>query len=1103
MNKKFINVFMIGAATLATLGTVTSCKDYDDDIKDLQEQIDVSGVDLSAEVAKLQGLLDTNKTACEKADAELADAIKNATNDANGFAEIQAAEAKKAAVDASKALIEQAIEDLKNGELQAAQSKADAAYSLAEQAKTAAASNKAELEKLSSALGETNTNLRSALDKIAEANDKLAATNAELAAVKSDLAAANQQVQDNKAKLSALETSLNSLKESNDKAHKALSDKDDVLKGLIDANQTDIKKIVEVTIPAIDTRLKTAEGTIAQHTTDISTNAGNIQTNKDDIKAIQDDIRDVVKKDIRSNADAIRILKSDVLKINSYLDILNENLNNLITGLIFQDEQLELVQAKVVADVNKTGLNIQCSELSGTKTVVIFPYKGAAGAQKNLIVDKWNVERLAGPVYYTINPTNVNFTDKANINLENSLMAAPVNIEISAPEISTRKSPITRVAAEGEAKAPANGLYQSAITNKDVLRDSKHAGFANSYALFTRYNQKDKEGKVTTKSVYSKYALNINVVDAGIQSDPSLQPVGADQSHPVVCDARFTTDFGKDMTGTFKLTPENTEFGKTGATPKVYRKYVEVVAISNSRNEAQTGTTLANLKKAIEAANPGILNTVFEEDTEGFDQITVTIPDASGAYNFIGSTVTFRYFIQNYNGTIYSKDIKVMFAKTLFEEAEVTIEHTPYKNGVNDLLNGLKPESKTDFQTEANCIVVPASNKLWYEKTSKIEIEALGTDYCKIKNIEFRTDEKTNSPKWINETPIATINMNEGKKADVSSLILNNVKKIKNMVFTYDPAVNKVEKEYTFEMRSYDLNGNLISKLPIKFTMKYPNHHLALIKPNPAFFTPYNKDMKEAKDLNGQTLTAWANKHNPTTDPNVFNATYNIIAAFNTPWYDANDGCVMSFDYTDKKDYEQTNSKNKQYKPINTWRRNYVADATDYTMEVPAIAAKYQKEHEYTLQLAVECFGVPSLWYAPYEFKVVFKSAIAWADFKWKKDLYEIEYPNKSMTIGDAEIKSDDPSTSVADDITYFGSNRDERIKNTSVKLKDTQFASLFKTITVATDGSGILIETAETIPGGVGAITTDAVTFTFSVEDYYGNVRDYDFNVKVKENKQ
>lgn len=1102
MNKKFISVFMIGAATLATLGTVTSCKDYDDDIKDLQEQIDGTGVDLSAEVAKLQGLLDTNKAASEKAEAELADAIKNATNDANGYAEIQAAEAKKAAVDASAALIAQAIEDLENGKLQAAQSKADAAYSLAEQASAAAASNKGEIEKLATALGETNANLKSALDKIAETNDKLAATNKELSDVKKELADADKQIQDNKAKLSTLESSLTSLQESNEKAHKALSDKDDELKGLIEKNQADIKKIVEETIPAIDTRLKTAEGTIAQHTTDISANKNDIQTNKNEIEAIKKDITDNVKKDIQNNANDINVLKGEVAKINDKLDFLNKNFNNLITGLIFQDEQLEIVQAQVVNNVNPTGISGTFTETSGAKTLVWFPYKNAANAKNDLVVGMWNVERLAGPVYYTINPTNVNFSNNAQIFLENSLQAAPVKVKMSDPEASTRKSPITRAA---EDKSPANGLYQSVITNEDLLRSAAHPGFANSYALFASYKQFDEAGKVTTKKVYSQYALNINVTNAGVQDNPVVEPVGAEGGPQSVCDARFITNFGEPMTGTLKLKPQNTEFGKTGATAKVYRKYVEVVGVSNDHNIAQTGTTLNNLKKAINDANKGILNTVFEEDTPGFDEITVTIPDMAGTYNFVGSTVEFRYFIQNYNGTIYAKNIKVMFTKTLFEEDGMDIEHTPYQSNVNTMLNGLAAASKTDFQIEANCIKVAASNKLWYEKTAKVEIKAiadLSGDYCKVKTIDFYTDENSANSKWIAQTPVYTVPMNDAVSASVSGMLTNKVKTIKNMIITYDPANIKVEKEYTFEMYSYDSNGNLISKLPIKFTMKYPNHHLDLIKPNPAFFTPYNKDMKAAKDLEGRTLTAWANHHKPSGTS--YNATYNVIAAFNAPRRNA-DGCVMSFDYTNKDDYEKANSKFKDYKPINAWRLNYATNELDYTMEVPAKAVEYQKEHEYTLQLAVECFGVKSLWYAPYEFKVVFKSNIAWADFKWKNDLYEIEYPNKSLTIGDDEIISDDPSTSPEDDITYFGASRNECIKNTSVKLKDTQFASLFKTIEVASDGSGIKIETAETVPGGVGSIgtETDAVTFTFTVEDYYGNKLDYDFKVKVKENKK
>lgn len=40
MNKKYFSVLLMGAMTVATVGTVTSCKDYDDDISNLQKQID-------------------------------------------------------------------------------------------------------------------------------------------------------------------------------------------------------------------------------------------------------------------------------------------------------------------------------------------------------------------------------------------------------------------------------------------------------------------------------------------------------------------------------------------------------------------------------------------------------------------------------------------------------------------------------------------------------------------------------------------------------------------------------------------------------------------------------------------------------------------------------------------------------------------------------------------------------------------------------------------------------------------------------------------------------------------------------------------------------
>ncbi len=40
MNKKFLSVILFSALMVGTAGTFTSCKDYDDDIKDLQGQLD-------------------------------------------------------------------------------------------------------------------------------------------------------------------------------------------------------------------------------------------------------------------------------------------------------------------------------------------------------------------------------------------------------------------------------------------------------------------------------------------------------------------------------------------------------------------------------------------------------------------------------------------------------------------------------------------------------------------------------------------------------------------------------------------------------------------------------------------------------------------------------------------------------------------------------------------------------------------------------------------------------------------------------------------------------------------------------------------------------
>ena len=57
MNKKFLSVILFSALMVGTAGTFTSCKDYDDDISNLQTQVD----GIKADLAALQAKVDAGK----------------------------------------------------------------------------------------------------------------------------------------------------------------------------------------------------------------------------------------------------------------------------------------------------------------------------------------------------------------------------------------------------------------------------------------------------------------------------------------------------------------------------------------------------------------------------------------------------------------------------------------------------------------------------------------------------------------------------------------------------------------------------------------------------------------------------------------------------------------------------------------------------------------------------------------------------------------------------------------------------------------------------------------------------------------------------------
>ena len=181
MKRKLFSAILFGALLTASTSGLTSCKDYDDDISNLQGQIDklATADQLSAKVSEMQTAIAAAQTAAEgKAAAAqtVADAAKTAAKDATTTAEAAATAANAAS---------QAVKDLEakgatKAELEAAAKAAEEAVKAIE---AAHATDKAAIE---AAIDESNKTLQAEIKANAE---KLTALDKRLKAVEDKLAA--------------------------------------------------------------------------------------------------------------------------------------------------------------------------------------------------------------------------------------------------------------------------------------------------------------------------------------------------------------------------------------------------------------------------------------------------------------------------------------------------------------------------------------------------------------------------------------------------------------------------------------------------------------------------------------------------------------------------------------------------------------------------------------------------------------------------------------------------------------------------------------------------------------------------------------------------
>ena len=325
MNKKFLSVALFGALMATSIGTFTSCKDYDDDINGLQEQVDKNESAISA----LQTQLTTLQTAAAAAQST-ADAAKKAAEEARAAAATAqaAGDAAKADAATAKAKAEEAI-------AAAAKAKADAI----EEAKKEVAALKTLMEN-SLALKVNSSDFKTALEAV---NAEIEGIQTGLSTLQGTVAGIEGRVVENTAAIKNaqdvitnliaanidLDTQLKALKLYAEATHDLATDnKEDIAaaQAEIVAAKADIKKLWDQ-LTADKQELKDL---IGANTSVIEHLGANLKATNTSIEKLKSDIdSDLanVKKDIKQ-------IQDDIVSINEKIIDINGNLANLHTLIV-------------------------------------------------------------------------------------------------------------------------------------------------------------------------------------------------------------------------------------------------------------------------------------------------------------------------------------------------------------------------------------------------------------------------------------------------------------------------------------------------------------------------------------------------------------------------------------------------------------------------------------------------------------------------------------------------------------------------------------------------------------------------------------------------
>lgn len=1083
MKRKFISAMLFGALLIAPATTFVGCADYDDDIENLQDQITNNATTLDQLTKEKIQNVETEIESLKAANKQLQEALDKAKSEGTDADAATLAAAQKLVEDAQAQLqaaldavngditgINGKISDLdarllaQDGRLKSvesllaadgkltlaindAQALAEKAYNLAEQTAATAEANKQAIKDAADNLKSIKESLEGQIntlsDKVNDLSKELAKQNADITGqisslksqledAKNDISANGDKILANKQKIDEIVGQLTELQnqvaknklavetlESNylSKVNELVAGQNGLktsIEGLKSANET-----INQRLESAEGRLDTIEDLIAslakssdvtssidQLRQEIEAKIGKLnEEGKDDTVA---SLIAGINTSITSIQGDITRIDGEITRIDGLIDVLFTDLSNLVTSLEIQDNTFDAVWGKV------TAANVAGFAKDDTKRLVCFPE--ASNRKATRAFDEYTVEDVSGDMYLTINPTDIDF-DNLKVDLRNSLDEKSTAYTLTRAEVAEGHL-ITR------ATKAQNGLYHFRYKCGNTKPSAEPQASNVAYAATVTFPWTKKgEKKASERSVYSKYDITFRPTRATAVASDGFgigfdSEVNTFNQTSVVNQPTWNSIETKGVVRPVanKENPDAAFLVKLllNTDHKVYAKYIKCTNALNS-NGAYDANAVADINKQSSAFDKVIYATdkATDKDDPDFKSLTIDV----NKYN--GYTVSFDYYIWNYDGSVLKRTYTLNFTKPLIADDNAHAEVTP--------------EAKTDqtaFADDfANTLCMDAKRSIWTGKATKFNVLPIsGENAGSVKSVTLTSADK--------QTDYVSCNYNNGTK-----VALNHQNEIKNLKFVYDPTTIDLNKTYKFKVVFYDANDNEVNTVNVSYTMKAP--------------TGLNAKIVRGTNLfNNDVAIFWAmSEHGVDQSGNpIVTAAYgdfsSIIAHVNEN-LDGNNSKIW-FKNTDV--YSQQNN-NLAYKPE--------SGLTSYNKFVVPFAA-VDNNHIYNISAGVEYFGCNNLWQAAGgdgNFKVKFASRVLNA--KGFNASATIAY-GASTNINNESINAYDPSKGFSNGqgtkMNFLGSSIDAQIKDVKVYFKNEGDMPLFSKAYLA-DAHGNMVE--------------------------------------------